>query len=144
MNEYSKLCALLKVMYQNLWTLHHNLDGDPAWKGNHEWLADWYAKCEDQADHLIEIGLQLGYKEPTITEALLLYPAISTDNRKLPDTQRLAYEYMEQLMAQLDKARADQPADVDNEIQAYQHEWRLEMYKLSHAMGKPAPEEDED
>lgn len=144
MNEYQRLLCLLKVVYQNIWTLHHNLDGDPAWKGNHEWLAEWYGKCEDQADHLIEIGLQLGYKEPTIAESLMLYPAIPTDNRQLPDTQRMAYEYMGQLMAQFDKARAGQPADVDNEMQAYQHEWRLEMYKLSHATGKATTKEDDE
>lgn len=148
MNEYQRLCALLKVAYENLWTLHHNLSGDDAWKGNHEWLGELYARCEDQADELIELGLQLGFKEPSIAESLLSYPAIATDNRSWPDSQRITLDLIAQLMAQLVKAEADVPADVKNKLQEFETVWRLEAYKMSRAMGKerqiePRDEDDE-
>jgi DNA-binding ferritin-like protein len=135
MNEYQKLCAMLKALYENLFVLHHNLNGGGAWKGNHEWLGDWYEETGSEADHLIELGLQMGYKEPTIAESLMMFPAITSDDRIWPDTQKIVMEYFVALMAQMDKARAGQPADVDNKIQEYQGHWRTEMYKLGHAIG---------
>lgn len=135
MNEFQKLCMMLKVFYQNLWTLHHNLFGDPAWKGNHEWFGDWYSMCGDQADDLVEIGLQLGFREPTIAESLMSYPAITTENRNLADSQNTALDYMVQLMAKMAKAESDVPPDVKNKLQEYEYAWRKESYKLSHALG---------
>lgn len=144
MNEYQRLCALLKVAYENLWTLHHNLSGGQAWRGNHEWLGDLYSKCEDQADELIELGLQLGFREPSISDSLLIFPAITTDNRSWPDSQRITLDLIAQLMAQMVKAEADVPPDVKNKLQEFETIWRLEVYKMSCAMGKHMVTLDED
>lgn len=32
MTEFQLLCMMLKAFYQNYWTLHHNLVGDPVYK----------------------------------------------------------------------------------------------------------------
>ena len=143
MNEFQRLCALLKVCYENLLVLHHNLVRDPAWKGNHEWLGDWYDMTAEQADDLVEIGLQLGYKEPTIAESLMMFPALTADDRQWPETQTLVMGMFTALMEQLDKAQAGNPDCVINKLQEYQYAWRKEMYKLGHAMGTTTPEEDD-
>lgn len=139
MNEFQRLICLLKVAYQNFWTLHHNLTGDPAWKGNHEWIANWYGECESEADHIIELGLQMGIREPSINDALLAFPAIPTDDRGLEDTQKIAIDTMTQLMSELTAAQTGQPGDVINQLQGYQDYWRTELYKLGHATGMPKP-----
>lgn len=143
MNEFQRLCALLKVCYENLLVLHHNLISDPAWKGNHEWMGDWYGMAADQADDLVEIGLQLGYKEPTIAESLMMSTALTAENRPWPETQTIVMGMFVALMEQLDKAQAGNPVCVVNKLQEYQYAWRKEMYKLGHAIGPAATDEDD-
>lgn len=61
MNEYERLCAYLKVVYNNLFSLHHNLVGG-NWYSDHERLGGYYAAIGEILDELVERGCPLGIR----------------------------------------------------------------------------------
>ena len=93
MNEYQKLVAYMKILVQNLMTLHRNLRKDAAWFGNHKQIGKWYETMSEQVDDLAEMGIALGYREPSISDAVLTYSSavLSTEPRELTESYRRAY-----------------------------------------------------
>ena len=73
MNELERLVAYLKIQYHNMTILHHHLSGDPAWYSNHEQLSEWYGEIAEQLDYLAETAISLGYQEPGIKDAVLVF-----------------------------------------------------------------------
>jgi DNA-binding ferritin-like protein len=157
MNAFQKLLCLMKIQHNNLTTLHRNLVKDVGWFGNHPQLGEWYETLFDQLDDLTEIGLSLGFKEPTISEACAAgYEILDTVTRELNDTYTRALGILRSIIAAMESAEAGSPPDVVNKLQEYIYYWRKEAnYKLAHALGeagqgsvppsapKPAYEEDE-
>jgi len=155
MNAFQKLLCLMKIQHNNLTTLHRNLVKDAGWFGNHSQLGDWYDALFDQLDDLTEIGISLGFKEPTISEACAAgYEILDTVPRELSATLPLAMTIMETIIVAMESAEAGLPADIVNKLQEYIYYWRKETrYKLAHAIGvtksepanpAPMPYEEED
>lgn len=141
MNEaFVKLLCLLKVAYENLLVLHHNLVGC-CWLPVHEQLGGYYELIADMGDDLVEIGLALGIPEPTIQEAITAGAVLSAEPRDERTSLAEAKRIFHEVIAQID-AVADVPADVKNKLQEYQLTLRKEAdYKLARAAMEmqPAP-----
>lgn len=133
MNEYERLCAFLKIVVQNLYVLHHNLVG-ATWFSDHELLGDYYDKIGDMTDAAIERGLSLGYREPSISDAVLMFTGdvLSCDNREARESFSLVRGYFRSLAGMMDAAMPDVPPDVQNKLQEWQYWLNLEAdYKLA-------------
>ena len=87
MNEFEKLCAYLKIVYCNLFSLHHNLVGG-NWFSDHERLGSYYAQIGEILDELVERGLSLGYREPSVSESGLAFSGdvLPCQNREKEDS----------------------------------------------------------
>lgn len=138
MNEFERLLAYLKVSYHNLTTLHRHLIKDAGWFGNHEELGSWYEAVADQLDDLTEIGLSLGYAEPSIKDAVLLFNAdiLGTEPRELKETLKFAGEIIRSIAGAMKSAETIAPPDVQNKLQEYEYGWnKIANYKIAHALG---------
>lgn len=148
MNEFERLLAYLKIAYHNMTTLHRHLSDDPGWFGNHEKLSEWYEDIGEQIDDLVETGLALGYTEPSIKDAVLMYSndIISGENRELKETLRMAMEIIRSIAGMMQAAEPIVPASVQNKLQEYEYEWnKIANYMIAHALGKsPAASEEDD
>ncbi len=91
MNPYQDLTSYLKIVYQNLGTLHHNLVGKSFFV-IHPLLGEWYNEIGEMTDDLIERGIPLGFAEPSIKDAVLAYTndLLGVENRECEDTIILA------------------------------------------------------
>mgnify|MGYP000770676630 FL=1 len=138
MNEYERLIARMKILYHNLTTLHRNLVRDEAWFANHKQIGKWYEEISDEIDDLAETGIALGYREPSISEAVLAFSGdvLSTEPRRLDETYRLILEYFRELAGMMQAAEAIVPVSVQNKLQEYEHDWNKEAnFKLAAALG---------
>lgn len=141
MNELERLVAYLKIQYHNMTTLHRHLSGDPAWFDNHEQLGDWYEAIGDQIDDLAETGISLGYREPGVKDAVLLFPDELLDSvpREREDTFRRAQGIMRGIAGMMQAAEAIVPANVQNKLQEYEYTWNKEAnYKVAMMLGDRA------
>lgn len=139
MNEYQRMTAFLKIVYQNLGTLHHNLVG-PNFFTIHEQLGDWYSKIGDTLDDLIERGIPLGNAEPSIKDAVLMYSndLLPVTNRECHDSISLAYDNFIRTVELMMNARETAPMDVQSKIDDYVFYLRKEAdYKMQHFLGEP-------
>lgn len=141
MNEYERLIAYMKILYHNLTTLHRNLVKDDAWFGNHKQISKWYAAVSDEIDDLAETGIALGYKEPSISEAVLAFSSevLATQPRRLEETYRIILGYFRGLAGMMQAAEAIVPVSVQNKLQEYEYDWNKEAnFKLAAAIGERA------
>lgn len=137
MNEYEKLCAYMKILYCNLFTLHHNLTGG-NWYGDHEHLEEYYEKIGEMLDELVERGLSLGYKEPSISEAVLAFSGdiLPCMDREKPETFGYVLEAFRSAAGLLRAAEAIVPPDVQNRLQEWEYELNFEAdYKIVRLLG---------
>ena len=154
MNAYERLCAFLKIVVENLLTLHHNLVGG-NWFSDHERLGDYYDKLSDMADAVIERGLSLGYREPSIAEAVLAFTndVLPSENRGAMESFSRVREFFRALAGMMDVAMPDTPPDVQNKLQEWQYWLNLEAdYKLARLLHesdariksqRPEPDDDD-
>lgn len=152
MNAYERLCACLKIVVANLYVLHHNLLGG-NWFGDHERLGDYYDKIGDMADAVIERGLSIGYREPSIAEAVTTFAdrVITGDSRDARESYSLVQGSFRTLAAMMDEAMPITPPDVQNKLQEWQYYLNLEAaYKLARELEQaqpakpPEPDDDDD
>lgn len=138
MNEYEKLCAYLKIVYSNLFSLHHNLVGG-NWYGDHEHLGDYYEKVGEILDKLVERGLSLGYKEPSISEAVMLFSkeVLPCQDREKEESFGCVFEAFRSAAIMMRTAEAIVPPDVQNKLQEWEYELNFEAdYKISRLLRK--------
>lgn len=141
MNEYERLIAYMKILYHNLTTLHRNLVKDDAWFGNHKQIGKWYEEVSNEIDDLAETGIALGYKEPSISEAVLAFSSevLATQPRRLKETYRMILGYFRGLAGMMQAAEAIVPVSVQNKLQEYEYDWNKEAnFKLAAALGERA------
>ena len=141
MNEYERLVAYMKILYHNLTTLHRNLVKDEAWFANHKQIGKWYEEVSDEIYDLAETGIALGYKEPSISDAVLAFSSeiLPTDTRRLDETYRMILGYFRALAGMMQAAEAIVPVNVQNKLQEYEYDWNKEAnFKLAAALGERA------
>lgn len=133
MNAYQQLCAYLRILAANLMGLHHNLTGG-NWFSDHERIGGYYDRVNGMLDELIERGLSLGIRPPTIAEAVLAYSGevLSSDPREAAESYRTIQEGFRRTAKMMEQAAAEVPPDVQNRIQEWQYMLNLEAdYKLA-------------
>lgn len=141
MNEYERLIAYMKILYHNLTTLHRNLAKDDAWFGNHKQIGKWYEEVSGEIDDLAETGIALGYKEPSISDAVLAFSneVVATQPRRSEETYRMILEYFRRLAGMMQAAETIVPVSVQNKLQEYEYDWNKEAnFKLAAALGERA------
>lgn len=141
MNEYERLLAYMKILYHNLTTLHRNLVRDVGWFGNHKQIGKWYEEVGSQIDDLAETGIALGYREPSISDAVLAFSGtvLPTAQRGLNETLRMILGYARELSGMMQAAEAIVPANVANKLQEYEYYWNKEAnFKIAAALGERA------
>lgn len=139
MNEYERMLAYLKVLYHNFETLHRHLVTDDAWFGTHEQIGKWYEDVSDQIDDLAETGIALGYKEPSISDALLMFGSnvIPVISRGSKESLALCLDGMRSVAGMMNAARPIVPPDVQSQLDQYVYHWNKEgNYKISAALGR--------
>lgn len=155
MNEYQRLIAFLKIQIQNFGTLHRHLSGDPSWFENHEQLDEWQGQLSDQCDDLTEVGMALGYEEPSIKDAVLQFGGelLDIQPRDCRTTFETSREIMRSVAGMMQTVEAMVPASVTNKLQEYEYYWNKESgYKIAQMLGRgsmrpperPKPEEYDD
>lgn len=138
MNEYEKLCAYLKIVYCNLFTLHHNLVGG-NWYGDHERLGEYYAEIGEILDEVVERGLSLGYKEPSISDAVLTFSSdvLPCMDREKGESFGYAMEAFRSTAGLMKATESIVPPDVQNKLQEWEYKLNFEAdYKISRLLGK--------
>lgn len=141
MNEYERLIAYMKILYHNLTTLHRNLVKDDAWFGNHKQIGKWYEEVSGEIDDLAETGIALGYKDPSISDAVLAFSneVVATQHRRSEETYRMILEYFRRLAGMMQAAETIVPVSVQNKLQEYEYDWNKEAnFKLAAALGERA------
>lgn len=130
------LIMYLKVINQNLGTLHHNLAGKGFFTV-HPLTDEYYHKIGDMTDDLIEIGIVLGNKEPSIQDAVIAYAAslISIENREAGDTVKLTNDMFVQLISKMEQARNEVPVYIQSKLDEYMYYLQKENYKLNQYLG---------
>lgn len=138
MNEYEKACAYLKIVYANLFSLHHNLTGG-NWYGDHERLGAYYSKIGEMLDEMVERGLSLGYREPSISEAVLAFSGdvLPCAEREKGESFGYVMEAFRAAAGLMRAAEAIAPPDVQSRLQEWEYALNFEAdYKLVRALGK--------
>lgn len=137
MNPYQDLTSYLKIVYQNLGTLHHNLVGKSFFV-IHPLLGEWYNEIDEMTDDLIERGIPLGFAEPSIKDAVLAYTndLLGVENRECEDTIILAKDNFINIVEKMTIAKDGLPVDVQNKIDEYIYYLRKEAdYKMGQYLG---------
>ena len=152
MNEFQRLIMFLKIQIQNFGTMHRHISGDMAWFENHEQLDEWQGRLSDQCDDLTEVGMALGYEEPSIKDAVLTFGGdlLDIQPRECRETFGMAREIMRSVAGMMQAAEAIVPASVANKLQEYEYYWNKEAdYKIAQMLGgkpgrRPPMEDDDD
>lgn len=133
MSAYQQLCAYLHILAANLMCLHHNLTGG-NWFSDHERIGEYYRRVSGLLDELIERGLSLGIRPPTIAEAVLAYSSevLSSDPREAAESYRFIQAGFRRAAQMLAQAAPATPEDVQNRIEEWRYTLNLEAdYKLA-------------
>jgi DNA-binding ferritin-like protein len=127
---------MLKIAYENLFVLHHNVTG-PVWFPTHEQIATYYSMIGDMADDVIEIGMSIGVKEPTIAECINQFTLLTVSDRDEKTTYAETRSIFTGLMTQFqttEKSLGTGYEDIVNKLQEYRETLRKEAdYKLARA-----------
>lgn len=114
---------------------------DDAWFGNHKQIGKWYEEVSGEIDDLAETGIALGYKEPSISDAVLAFSneVVATQPRRSEETYRMILEYFRRLAGMMQAAETIVPVSVQNKLQEYEYDWNKEAnFKLAAALGERA------
>lgn len=138
MNEFERLIAFFKISTENLAALHHNVGGRGFFEA-HEVLQKQYEYVQQQVDALAEIGIRLGYAEPSIADAVLAFQSeiLPVVGRNQEQTYVEAQAILRALAGMCMNAEAETPADVVNRLQEIEYELNHQAnYLLARALIK--------
>lgn len=130
-----KLMGMLKVIYENLLMLHHNVCGD-EWYSTHEKMAEYYDKIGKMSDSVIETCVSLGVTEPNIESSLKSYPSlIEGHHYTKEEAYQYCYNFFTDLIKQFEAVKAEVPGDVYSEFESDIYWLRIEAnYKIAHVL----------
>lgn len=137
MTKLENLICLLKVTYEDLTVLHHNVVGD-EWFATHEKLAEYYGKIAEMTDATTEVAISLGTIEPSIKTAIAAFPTLEEGATYTRDNAyQYCYNAFQDLINAFEATKAEVPEDVYNNFENFIYWLRIEAnYKLSHALNK--------
>lgn len=121
---YTDMVKYLKVLYQDLNVLHHNITGAEFFS-NHENLAEMYEDVSKIIDNLIELGMTIGILEPSIQDSLNFKSSIDVRLRNYHDTFEIVSNEMAVAIDYMEKAKNGVPDDIKNKIEEHEHTLRI-------------------
>lgn len=136
MNEFERLCAMLKIAYENIVVLHHQAVGK-NWKTVHEWMEELYEAVQKCADDMTEAALMLGYREMSIADAVLAFQGdvLTAEPRDKNETYMAAQNILRTLCGMIEAAKNITPPDVQSRLDEYAYAFNVTAnYKLERAM----------
>ena len=136
MKNYRSAEKALKVGYENLIVLHHNIISK-NFPSDHENMEEYYKLALDCADSIIENGISIGIPEVSITEALEEYDAIPAKTYPKVEAYTLVQEMFNRIIVLLDEAKVEEgvPDYIKNLIEEWQQKFDLEVnYKIAHLL----------
>lgn len=146
MNEFQRMLAFLKILQCNLAVLHHGASGD-GWFEVHSYLDDVQEKLAELTDDLIEAGIALGFTEPTIADAVLLFQrdVLPAMKRERKETYHITREAFRSAAGLMQASEGIVPASVANKLQECEYWLNKEAdYKLAGALGIGGERHDDD
>lgn len=136
MTNYQNAEKLLKVSYENIWVLHHNIISK-NFPSDHENMEKYYELVLDCADSIIENGISIGIPEVSIAEALEDIEALPIRKYPKVEAYQLVQEIFNEIIVLLDAAKKEEevPDYVRNLIEEWQQKFDLEAnYKIAHLL----------
>lgn len=136
MKNYRSAEKALKVGYENIIVLHHNIISK-NFPSDHENMEEYYQLALDCADSIIENGISIGVPEVSITEALEEYDAIPAKTYPKVEAYTLVQEMFNRIIVLLDEAKVEEgvPDYIKNLIEEWQQKFDLEAnYKIAHLL----------
>lgn len=121
---YSNATKYMKVLYQDVNVLHHNITGE-AFFSNHEELADMYEDIADIIDALVENGMTIGLLEPSIEESLAFKSSIPVKFRNARETFEIIVTEFREAIRLMEIAKQGIPDDIKNKIEEYENTLRI-------------------
>lgn len=134
MEKLTKLLQFLKVCYENIFVLHHNIMS-ANYFSDHEKMAEYYSLIEDIADSAIEHALAINVSEPTIKESIDAFEVLSTEKRSAKESYEIMYDYFTDICELLDACKSDVPDYFKNLMEEWQAKLMLEAdFKIAHLL----------
>ena len=136
MTNYQNAEKLLKVAYENIWVLHHNIISK-NFPSDHENMDKYYKLTLDCADSIIENGISIGIPEVSITEAIEEFEALPIREYPKAEAYALVQEIFNEIIVLLAQAKteAEVPDYIKNLIEEWQQKFDLEAnYKIAHLL----------
>jgi DNA-binding ferritin-like protein len=127
-----RLMSILKVVENNLGVLHRHVYG-PNWFQSHEKLEEYQNYVAQVKDEVIEIGMTLTFKEPSLKESIEVYSEIESPISSFSekDSFEKVKAYFTDISNEFEALRSKLPADVSAKFDEYQYYFRKEaQYKL--------------
>jgi len=132
-----KLLAMLKIIENNIGVLHRHVVG-PNWFQAHEKLEEYYNYVSKVKDDVTEIALTLGFREPSLKDALEIYKEIPSPITSYSEVTCFedVKQYFRDLISEMEVVKSTTPSDVAAKLDEYQYFFRKEAeYKL-HRLGR--------
>ena len=136
MTNYQNAEKLLKVSYENIIVLHHNIISK-NFPSDHENMEKYYELVLDCADSIIENGISIGISEVSIAEALEDVEALPIRKYPKVEAYQLVQEIFNEIIVLLNTAKKEKevPDYIRNLIEEWQQKFDLEAnYKIAHLL----------
>lgn len=136
MENYRLAEKALKVGYENIIVLHHNIISK-NFPSDHKNMEKYYELALDCADSVIENGISIGIPEVSITESIENFEAIPVRNYPKAEAYELVQEIFNEIIVLLAQAKEDEevPDYIRNLIEEWQQKFDLEAnYKIAHLL----------
>lgn len=127
--QYAEMIKYLKVLYQDLGVLHHNITG-ATFFSNHEQLGELYEEVGEMTDNLIELGMTIGLFEPSIEESLQFKASIPVRFYTTNEAFTIVVEEFKRAIELMEGAKIFVPDDIKNKIEEHEYTLRINgLYK---------------
>ena len=126
-SSYRDMLKYIKVLYQDLGVLHHNIIGS-NFLYNHKQLGKMYEDVADITDNLIELGMTIGIMEPSIEDSLKFKPSLPVRFYKDTEAFSIVRDEFTKAIEIMDGAKNLVPDDIKNKIE--EHECTLRIWGL--------------
>lgn len=133
MENYRTAEKALKVGYENIIVLHHNIISK-NFPSDHKNMEKYYELTLNCADSIIENGISIGIPEVSITEAIEDFEALPIREYPKAEAYVLVQEIFNEFIVLLAQAKteAEVPDYIKNLIEEWQQKFDLEAnYKIA-------------
>lgn len=136
MKEFKNLNILvceLKVYTDTIKMLHRNIYGENFLQ-IHEFLREIYEYLDNMNDEVIEMNIPLGFKEPSIKEAVSRMLVYGTRDYECEEAVILTECLLNRIIVSLIDSKDDMPDFIISKFEEYEYDLNVFTYKLGRIM----------